>query len=536
MAAVAPPLDDAAVLSQYLRARLAESDDRSRVAADGYAQLLAAAADHPSIAIRAFREALAVGDYPLALRAAHQLDGATEIPPDARLLLLADAVARSDWAAARTLAERIETEGSFAFLTPVLRAWIAFGSGKGDPYALLRSAPEGGLAQSYAREHLALLLLADRKVDDGIAAVRDMPIVGGEGDVALRVGVADRLVRSGRRTEALDLLSGNDPVLRAARGLVVAQRPLGSQVRNARDGIAFLFSRLTGDINRQTDTPLVLALGRLAQLLRPDDARAAILVSGLLGRSEQYQPAIDALAKVPVYSPWRDATGDLRQSLLVAAGKGQQALAEANAAAKARNAGVGALERLADLKATLGDLAGAAAAYDSAILRAGDAPSRQPLWTLWLRKGSVLEQAGRWPEARAALAKAVELAPDEPVALNYLGYAQIERRENIDDATRLIERASMLRPNDPSITDSLGWAYFLAGDLKRAIPTLERAVRAEPGQSTINEHLGDAYWQAGRRIDARYAWTAAALTAEDKAADRLRMKLDLGLTAATAAP
>jgi Flp pilus assembly protein TadD len=93
-----------------------------------------------------------------------------------------------------------------------------------------------------------------------------------------------------------------------------------------------------------------------------------------------------------------------------------------------------------------------------------------------------------------------------------------------------------LRPDDPAITDSLGWVYYLRGDVPKAIETLERAVAGEPSEPTINEHLGDAYWTAGRRYEARYAWQAALVYADKEDASRISRKLDTGLTPEVAAP
>ena len=127
------------------------------------------------------------------------------------------------------------------------------------------------------------------------------------------------------------------------------------------------------------------------------------------------------------------------------------------------------------------------------------------------------------------------MAPQQPAVLNYLGYAQLERRENVAEALRLVAEAHRLAPENASITDSLGWAYYLTGDLPRAIELLETAARGEPADSTINEHLGDAYYRAGRRIEARFAWKAALVYAEGAEAERLRAKIDTGLTPQLAA-
>ena len=92
------------------------------------------------------------------------------------------------------------------------------------------------------------------------------------------------------------------------------------------------------------------------------------------------------------------------------------------------------------------------------------------------------------------------------------------------------------QPDSPEITDSLGWAHYLRGNLNGAIPLLEQAAKARPGDVEINEHLGDAYYSAGRRYEARYAWRAALVTAEGKDAERLRAKIGTGLTPQLASP
>ena len=100
-----------------------------------------------------------------------------------------------------------------------------------------------------------------------------------------------------------------------------------------------------------------------------------------------------------------------------------------------------------------------------------------------------------------------------------------------------VGRASALRPEDASITDSLGWAQYKRGKVDEAIVTLQRAADKDPDQAEIREHLGDALFSAGRRIEARFAWRAALVTVdEDDARKRLESKLMLGLTKANAAP
>ena len=154
---------------------------------------------------------------------------------------------------------------------------------------------------------------------------------------------------------------------------------------------------------------------------------------------------------------------------------------------------------------------------------------------MWLFRGGAHDEAGDWPQAKAALETAYRLAPEQPLVLNYLGYAQLERRENMAEAERLVREAHRLAPDNPAITDSLGWALFLSGRTDEAIGLLEQAVEGAPGDVEINEHLGDAYFAAGRRVEARFAWAAARVYAEDEDAARLDAKMVAGLTPRLAA-
>ena len=124
-------------------------------------------------------------------------------------------------------------------------------------------------------------------------------------------------------------------------------------------------------------------------------------------------------------------------------------------------------------------------------------------------RGIALERSHQWQAAEADFHHALELAPDQPFVLNYLGYAWADMGRNLDRARQMIQKAAERRPNDGAITDSLGWVAYRQGDVGEAVRTLERAVELEPEDATINAHLGDAYWAAGRKIEARFQWQRA---------------------------
>jgi Flp pilus assembly protein TadD len=197
---------------------------------------------------------------------------------------------------------------------------------------------------------------------------------------------------------------------------------------------------------------------------------------------------------------------------------------------------VGDFSRLGDVLQAMKRNNEAADAYGRAIAFAQGQKLDGQLWSLLLLRASSLEDAGRWPEARAALQQALALEPEQPLLLNFLGYAKLERGEDVDAAEAMIRKASELAPDEASITDSLGWAEFKRGKVAEAIVTLQRAAEKDPAQAEIQEHLGDALYRSGRRYEARFAWNASLVTAEDEIAARVKAKLASGLTPANAAP
>lgn len=523
MLALAVPSAALADARSYVRARAAAADGAVDVAAAGYAAAMATAPDDEVVAIRAYRNALAAGDMALAVRAAAVLKRSGVAPADVSILDFADALRRRDSAAADDALGRIGA-GPLDFLAPVLRAWLAFDHGA-DPMPLLEKTGDSGLSRRYVAEHRALLLIASNRTEDGVAALQ--AAVGADpGSLDLRWNAATLLAAKGKRDIALSLLTGDDAVLSGLRARLK---------KGPKPGIAFgasrAFTRLAADIAGQETQPLSILLTQAALMLDPADDRARLLLADALAGEQAFGRALGALDAVRKDSPFYPATLSERVSLRGKQGDDAGALALAAALAKAPGSSVADQQRYADLLSGQGHEGEAAAIYAEALARAGANAS----WIQHLQLGGALERAGKWEAALPHLRKAVELAPDQPVALNYLGYAQVERGENIAQATALLERASKLRPDDSAITDSLGWAYYRGGDIAKALPLLEKAAQGEPGSVTINEHLGDAYWRTGRRFEARYAWRAAAIHAEGEQKTRLSAKLADGLGQRTAA-
>jgi Flp pilus assembly protein TadD len=171
----------------------------------------------------------------------------------------------------------------------------------------------------------------------------------------------------------------------------------------------------------------------------------------------------------------------------------------------------------------------AAEAYGRALALV-DTP-RQPHWVLFYTRAIANERAGQWDAAEADFRKALELQPDQPMVLNYLGYSMVEQRRNLDEALGMIERAAAGQPDDGYITDSLGWVYFRLDRFEDALDPMLRAVELVPDDPILNDHLGDVLWKVGRKREAEFQWRRALSfgPAEDLDMDRVRNKLDVGL-------
>ncbi|WP_298396702.1 hypothetical protein [Sphingobium sp.] len=523
-------------LHAYARARLADGDGALGLAVASYRAALVQDPARVEIARRSYVQGLESGDRALALQSAALLDQAGMLPRDGTLLMIGEALTRKDWAGAETLVGRMVEEGNFAFIAPIIRSWIAIGEGRYAPPVIDSKDRFASLGLRYADEHIAFQALARRDLTAATPAIRRALAIRSSDGAALRLAFAGQLAAQGVKAEALMLLPVGSAGFAPARFAIEKGKGVkaaGAAVTPAQ-GYARLLSRLAVDVGSdKAGGTLALRLARMATFADPAGAEAHILAARLLTLQGYAPGAIAEAGKVPAKSWYAPIAQAELIDALAAAGDAQAALMLARAQVGEPGAEPERQVRLGRLLAEAKDFTGAAAAFRAA--QAGYAPDQLP-WTLLLFEGSALEQAKQWDEARAVLQRAAAMAPNEPLILNYLGYAQIERRENVDAALELLKKASALKPQDASITDSLGWAQFVTGNVEAAVPVLERAAAGAPADITINEHLGDALWTAGRRYEARYAWAAASIYAEGDVAARLAAKSKEGLKPEYAAP
>jgi tetratricopeptide (TPR) repeat protein len=520
----------------YIQARAAAMNGDHAEAAQLLASLAGSQPDQVDIAKKALSEAIGAGQIDLAMSLARNIPAA-KLPSDARLLLVTDEMKRRHPDRAVQWLSVTGDNGDLSFLTPLITAWDS--AERGDLSRALTTidqVPVNSLLGPLRSEEHALILLKFRRTADAEPYARRAIGSSGAREDRLRLAFADGFVAAGDQTRALALLEGMGGGAGAARQRVQAGKQSGQAIDTGAKALSEVLTAFAGDLARLQRSAPPIGLVQVARYGNPQNSSATALLAILLDSQDRPDEALAVLRSVAANDALISPIRDVQTRILSDEKRFGEAYQIAAAAAAAPGADSDDYSRLGDVYQSMKRHNEAADAYGRAIAIAIAQRAKSNLWTLQLLRASALQDANRWPEAKQALQEGLAAAPDQPLLLNFLGYAKLERGEDMDAAEAMIRKASELAPDDASITDSLGWAQFKRGKVDDAIATLQRAAEKDPDQAEIQEHLGDALYKSGRRYEARFAWNAALVTAEDEMAARVRAKLTSGLTTANAAP
>jgi Flp pilus assembly protein TadD len=348
------------------------------------------------------------------------------------------------------------------------------------------------------------------------------------GSLNLRLGVvlASWQARTGYGGEAQRILgevagSGELAMTRAALEADVSNRA----VRNAVDGIAETYLAMGATLRQQNATETAQILLQLSLSMRPDLTAARLLLADVLETAKRPAAALEALRPVTASDPLV-AVVQLRRAMIEdVLGQTAEATALLEDLARTYSDRPEPLAQAGDMLRRKSRFAEAVTVYDRAVARLGT-PSRAN-WPLFYERGVAYERSGDWTRAESDFQYALKLAPDQPSILNYLGYAWVERNQNLDQARQMIQRAVDQQPNDGAFVDSLGWVLLRRGDAAGALKNLQHAVELQSEDPVINGHLGDALAANGRWREAEFQWRRA-LTLKPDANDEKRIvaKLD----------
>lgn len=523
----------------YLAALIANADRDMPSAEFYFRDALKVDPRNPDLIERAFAATLANGDEATANALGERLIARDPGNSLARLATAVHAIGQGQYGLARSLLGAGDARGRDV-TTGLLLAWCY--AGQNDLRRALDSLDRirDSSVQGFRDYHAGLI--ADQ-LGNAPEARRRFKSAYESDKTTLRFAdaYARFLAAHGDKDAAQKIYEGysavvpRHPIVEQALADLKAGRALDPLVHNAKEGAAEALYGLGGVGGRQGDELPAIIYLRLSLYLRPGSDLATVTLANLFEQMKQANQAIALYDSVAATSPLKEDAEIQVAVALDGMGKTEDGLKRLQAMVEQRPHDVDALSALAGLQRSAKRYAEAAATYDRAIAAVG-IPQKDN-WTLFYFRGICYERDKQWPKAEADFKKALELYPDQPLVLNYLGYSWVDKGMNLDEALEMLRKAVEQKPNDGYIVDSLGWARFKLGQYVDAAKTLERAVSLKPADPVLNDHLGDAYWRVNRRIEARFQWNHARdMGPQPEDLPAILNKIEHGLPDLSAAP
>lgn len=485
---------------------------------------------------RAFFLALEAGQVDRAIQLGHKLDDAGLTFSTVQLLLTAESVKNKDYPAALSRLNSMKREDLGRYTVPLAQAWAHAGAGQTDR-ALSALSVLGEDKATSLLHHLHAGFINDlaNRVDAAGSAYGDA--AGGKPETAPNRVIrayGNFLERHERGAEARSLYEGyagqeaDNLLFDEALARIADGRKPDRLISDAAAGLAESFFDIASILPMDRAGEFVLIYVRMAIYLQPDFPLAQLLMGDAFDEFGRYEEAAEIYRSIDSDSAYGWVARLRLADDLFDMGRKDDSIALLKVMSEERPERSDALIRLGNTYRYEERYDEAIDAYDRAEKRIGEITIAN--WTLLYSRGIALERVKNWDRAEADFLKALELQPDQPFVLNYLGYSWVELGKNLERAKGMLQRAVDQRPDDGYIVDSMGWALYKLGDYAGAVENLERAVALRPQDPVINDHLGDAYWRVGRFGEARIQWRRSlGLEPEEDLIQQIEEKLENGL-------
>jgi len=502
----------------FLAARVADADNDDASAIDFYRRALDFDPDNLEVKERLMVTLFMTGDFDRGAAIAQEIKNDPAVDRVTAIARGLQAIRKHDYASARKIFAYDGDNDLDRLMSGLLTAWAQFGAGqkkeaitavddlKGPEwFAVFKNYTAGLMAQASGRLDKARTFYK--------AAITDPTGDATAPDTFMRavIALAEMEATSGSKKAALDAVATGEqfspgyPPLDAVRQAVekgdVQERP----VKTAAQGAATVMFSIGSALNRRGAEEVVSLYLNFSEALDPSNPATRVMLGGIAEALNKPQDAIKIYDGIPKNSPMRRLS-DLQRGLdLAQIGKVPEAEKQLRDLIAKDPSDMRSYLALGAVFSDAKDYKQMAGLYDQAAAKVGTVPEASD-WNIFFQRGIAYERLKDWPKAEPNFKKALDLSPDQPQVLNYLGYSWIDRNMHLEDGLKMIQKAVSLRPNDGYIVDSLGWAFYKLGQFDKAVDQLEHAVELKPGDATINDHLGDAYWQVGRKIEAVYQW------------------------------
>src|ERR1700728_3427662 len=524
----------------YLAARHASVERDAASAAAFYRSALRTDPKNNELLDRAFISSLADGDIDEAVKLADRILTVDKSNRVARLVIGVRDLKQKKYPSAQTNINQSIRGPITDLVATLLSSWAAYGAGdaKGAVSSIDKLAgPEW--YPIFKDLHAGMILeLAGKEKDAGVRLERAYKLE----DSMLRV--SDDYARWLSRNkdaasatavyEAFDKKLPRHPLIVDAMRETAAGKKLPPIADSPQAGAAEALYGIGSTLTRRGGEDLALVYLQLALYLVPNHPLALLSLADLYESVKKPAMAIKVYERVPASSPLKRNAQIQLATDLDAADRTDDAIKILKSVTADDPKDGEAIMALGNIERGRKKFADCVVTYSQgidALPKPDDKAGEDNADAVYYYyRGICEERSKQWSKAEADMRKALDLQPEQPHVLNYLGYSWIDQGINLDEGMKMIKRAVDQRPDDGYIVDSLGWAYFRIGNYEDAVKNLERAIDLKPEDPTINDHLGDAYWRVGRTLEAKFQWAHARdLKPEPEDLPKIEAKIENGL-------
>ncbi|WP_027581259.1 tetratricopeptide repeat protein [Bradyrhizobium sp. Ai1a-2] len=519
----------------YLAARHASVERDAASAAAFYRSALRTDPKNNELLDRAFISSLAEGDIDEAVKLADRILAQDKSNRVARLVVGVRDLKMKKYAAAQLNVNQSIRGPITDLVATLLSAWASYGAGDGKVAVANIDKLTGPEWYPLFKDlHAGMILeLSGKEKDAGTRFERAYKL----DDSMLRI--VDEYARWSSRNkdaaaatslyEAFDKKLPRHPLVQEGIRETKAGKKLPPLVDSAQAGAAEALYGIGATLTRRGGEDLALVYLQLALYLQPNHPLALLSLADLYESVKKPQMAIKIYERVPASSPLKRNAQIQLATDLDAADRSDEAIKILKEVAAESPKDIEAIMALGNIERGRKKFADCAGTYTQALDAMPTAGDKNA-WVTYYYRGICEERSKQWTKAEADMRKALEMQPEQPHVLNYLGYSWIDQGMNLDEGMKMIKRAVEQRPDDGYIVDSLGWAYYRIGNYDEAVKQLERAIDLKPEDPTINDHLGDAYWRVGRTLEAKFQWAHARdLKPEAEELPKIEAKIENGL-------
>jgi tetratricopeptide (TPR) repeat protein len=519
----------------YLAARHASVERDASSAATFYRSALRTDPKNNELLDRAFISSLAEGDIDEAVKLADRILTIDKNNRVARLVVGARDLKQKKYAAAQININQSVRGPITDLVATLLSGWAAYGAG--DTKTAIANIDKLTGPEWYPifkDLHSGMILeLANKEKEAGARLERAYKL----DDSALRVTDAyarwlsrNKDPAAGQAVyETFDKKLARHPLVLEGIRETKAGKKLSPLVDSPQTGAAEALYGIGASLTRRGGEDLALVYLQLALYLAPNHSLALLSLADLYESVKKPQMAIKVYERVPANSPLKRNAQIQQATDLDTADRSDEAIKILKDVTAQDPKDLEAIMALGNVERGRKKFADCTQTYTRGIDALPSANDKGN-WVYYYFRGICEERSKQWSKAEADMRKALDLQPEQPHVLNYLGYSWIDQGINLDDAMKMIKRAVDQRPDDGYIVDSLGWAYYRIGNFEDAVKNLERAIDLKPEDPTINDHLGDAYWRIGRTLEAKFQWAHARdLKPEPEELPKIEAKIENGL-------